>query len=69
MSASTYNGLPTFEVGFSDFLYVSVCKSDPSKRLLSKNIEDDELREFYMKSRKPRFAVTCDGMTVTYGST
>lgn len=62
-----FNGLPIFDVDECDFLLVAGCKHTPSVRLLAKQIVDDRLREFYVNSRSPRFAVRCDGMIVTYG--
>lgn len=62
-----YNGLPIFDVDECDFILVAGCKASPSIRLLAKQIVDPKLREFYLNSRTPMFAVRCDGIIVTYG--
>lgn len=66
MSARMYNGRPLFSVGFSDFVAVSESVLD-NKRLLSRNIVNPELRQFFINSRKPSFAVVYDDVIVSYG--
>lgn len=62
-----YNGLPIFDVDEYDFLLVSGCKHS-SSRLLARQIVSQELRDFYVASRNPQFAVRCNGIIVTYGT-
>lgn len=63
---SEYNGRPLFTVGLSDFITVTECVHS-NKRLLSRNIRDDELRDYFVNTRKPFFAVTYDDVIVLYG--
>ena len=57
-----YNGLPIFEVGFNDFYLVSDYLNRGG-RLLSKNIERDDLRDFYIK-KGTKFGVRYEGMLI-----
>jgi hypothetical protein len=38
-----------------------------NKRLLARNIQSDELREYFVNTRKPFFAVTYEDVIVSYG--
>ena len=40
-----FNGVPKFSVDADDFMYIAACVT-MKKRLLSKNIKNDDLREF-----------------------
>ena len=63
---SEYNGIPLFKVSFSDF--VTVTESvNMNKRLLARNIQSPELREYFVGTRKPHFAVDYDDVIVSYG--
>ena len=57
-----YNGIPIFEVGFSDFYTVSDY-IDNGGRLMSKNIERDDLREYYTK-KGMKFGIRYEGMMI-----
>ena len=57
-----YNGIPIFEVGFNDFYHISEF-AIRGGRLLSKNIERDDLREFYVK-KGMKFGVRYEGILV-----
>lgn len=59
----TYNGIPIFNVGFSDF-YTFVEGLNDGKRILSKNISREDLREFYKKSRNHAFGVCYEGVMI-----
>lgn len=62
-----YNGLPLFNVCEDDFLYVAECLClDGNKRLLSKNIRTESLREYYVASRKPEFAVSFNNTVICW---
>lgn len=63
-----YNGLPMFHVGADDFLLVTNCLL-LNKRLLSKNINNKEFQEYYVKERKPKFVIEYNGLVVTWGLT
>jgi len=62
---TTYNGFPVFEVEMCDFTLI-VDAMNNNKRLLSKNIENKTLKEYYVKERKPEFYVICCGVKVKY---
>ena len=66
MPSASYNGRPLFPVGFSDFACVTE-SVHAGKRLLARNIESPELREYFVNTRKPFFAVTYDDVIVSYG--
>ena len=66
MSVRSYNGRPLFTVGFGDFAAVSE-SGLLNKRLLSRNIENPELKKYFINSRKPSFAVVYDDVIVSYG--
>ncbi len=57
-----YNGMPIFEVGFSDF-YTVAEYIDRGGRLMSKNIERDDLRDYYTK-KGMKFGVRYEGMMI-----
>lgn len=61
-----YNGIPLFVVNEEDFIYIVEC-SLTGGRLLSKNIHDDELRDYYINARKPQFAVSYDDVVFNWG--
>jgi hypothetical protein len=63
---SVYNGRPLFAVNLSDFTTVTECVHS-NKRLLARNIQSDELREYFVNTRKPFFAVTYEDVIVSYG--
>ena len=60
-----FNGKPCFKVDADDFMYIAACAT-MGKRLLSKNIKNGELREYYVNSRVPEFAVDYDGVILTW---
>ena len=60
-----FNGVPCFNVDADDFMYVAACAT-MKKRLLSKNIKDKDLREFYVASRVPKFAIDYDGVILEW---
>lgn len=62
----TYNGKPLFRVGFDDFVTIMEC-ANSNKRLLSRNISNNRLRQYFTESRKPNFAVAYDDVIVSYG--
>lgn len=66
MPSRTYNGRPLFVVGLSDFATVTECVHS-GRRLLTRNIESPELREYFVNTRKPFFAVSFDDVIVSYG--
>lgn len=55
-----------FHVGADDFLLVTNCLL-LNKRLLSKNINNKEFYEYYVKERKPKFVIEYNGLVVTWG--
>lgn len=61
-----YNGMPMFMVDFDDFSYVLEC-IDGNKRLLSRNIRNPDLKDYFTASRKPKFAVSYSEIVVSYG--
>lgn len=61
-----YNGIPCFHVEVNDFLYISNCLL-LGKRLLSKNIHLDELKDFYVKERVPKFVIEYNGLLLKWG--
>ena len=63
---SVYNGRPLFMVDRCDFVTVTECVHS-NKRLLARNIENPELREYFVNTRKPFFAVSYDDVIVSYG--
>ncbi len=60
-----FNGVPCFKVDADDFMYIAACAT-MNKRLLSKNIKNDALREFYIASRSPKFTVDYDGVILQW---
>ena len=60
-----YNGVPIFNVGFGDFhmIYESL---DNHKRVLSKNIKNQPLQEFYKKSRDNAFGICYEGVILDF---
>jgi len=60
-----FNGVPKFSVDADDFMYIAACVT-MKKRLLSKNIKNDDLREFYVNSRSPKFAIEYDGVILKW---
>lgn len=62
---SQYNGVPMFMVDADDFIYITSCLQ-LGKRLLSKNIKDDALRDYYIGSRSPKFIVNFNGLILRW---
>lgn len=62
---TTYNGIPVFEVGYTDFTLIIDAREN-NKRLLSKNILSEALQEYYKKERKPEFYILFEGVRVRY---
>jgi hypothetical protein len=60
-----FNGVPCFKVDADDFMYIAACAT-MKKRLLSKNIKNDDLRAFYIASRSPKFTVDYDGVILQW---
>lgn len=60
-----FNGLPYFKVDADDFMYIASCAT-MKKRLLSKNIKNEELRSYYINSRTPKFTIDYDGVILTW---
>lgn len=58
-----YNGLPIFNVGFSDFNLFVTCLEN-GNRLLAKNIQSTKLQEYYKKSRNKKFGICYEGVIV-----
>lgn len=56
-----YNGIPVFTVTFSDFMTFTESMS-PNARLLSKNIINENLRDYYKKSRDWAFGICYEGV-------
>lgn len=61
-----YNGIPLFIVDFADFAYVLEC-TDANKRMLARNIQCESLKDYFVASRKPKFAVSYNEVIVSYG--
>lgn len=61
----TYNGIPVFDVSISDFVLLTNALTF-GRRLLSRNIRDDGLRNFYCKSRHPEFIARYDGIMIRW---
>jgi hypothetical protein len=61
-----YNGLPLFEVPFGDFSYIVECVMT-GKRILTRNLGDDELKEYFNTVRRANFAATYGGTVIIYG--
>jgi hypothetical protein len=61
----TYNELPVYNVSLRDFSMIADCILS-NKRLLSKNIENSELKSFYIKSHKPKFYISYDGILLLW---
>lgn len=57
----TYNGIPIFQVGFSDF-YVFYESIEHGKRVLSKNINRQDLQDHFKKSRSNDFGICYEGV-------
>jgi hypothetical protein len=60
-----FNGVPCFHVDADDFMYIAACAT-MNKRLLSKNIKNDDLRAFYMASRSPKFIIDYNGVILQW---
>ena len=58
-----YNGVPIFEVGFIDFYTVINCLEN-NKRILSRNLQSESLREYYKHSRNNAFGICYEGVIV-----
>ena len=58
-----YNGVPIFEVGFLDF-YTFVNSLENNNRVLSRNIYNDRVRDFYKKSRSNHFGLCYEGVII-----
>lgn len=65
MPDSQYNGMPLFIVDADDFIYIASCHQ-LGKRLLSKNIKNDDLREYYIGARSPKFIVNFNGLILRW---
>ncbi len=63
---SSYNGRPLFTVGLADFIAVTEAVHG-NRRLLARNIQSTELRDYFVETRKPFFAVAYDDVIVSYG--
>ena len=61
-----YNGTPIFEVGFSDFSTITEYLNHGG-RLLSRNIERDDMREYYVK-RGLKFGIRYEGILIDLSS-
>jgi len=58
-----YNGLPIFNVGFSDFdMFITYIEN--GNRILTKNIQSPKLQEYYKKSRKNNFGICYEGVII-----
>lgn len=57
-----YNGTPIFEVSFGDFCTITEYL-DHGGRLLSRNIERDDMRDYYMK-RGLKFGIRFEGILI-----
>ena len=60
-----YNGVPIFKVGLSDFSYIIECNENGS-RILSRNILNENLQDFYKKSRDKSFGVYYEGVIIDF---
>jgi hypothetical protein len=59
----SYNGIPIFMVGFMDFtLFVE--SRQQNRRVLSRDIINDDLREHYKKSRDNSFGICYEGVII-----
>lgn len=61
-----YNGIPIFEVGFSDFAVITEYLN-VGGRLLSRNIDRDDMRDYYTK-KGMKFGVRYDGILIDLSS-
>lgn len=59
----TYNGIPIFNVGFSDF-FVFYESIEHGKRIMTKNITRNDLQEYFKKSRTNDFGVCYEGVII-----
>ena len=59
----TYNGIPIFNVGFSDF-FVFYESIEYGKRIMTKNIRRNDLQEYFKKSRTNDFGVCYEGVII-----
>jgi len=57
----TYNGVPIFNVGFMDFTTFTSCMESKS-RIFSKTILNEDLRDYYKKSRDKKFGICYEGV-------
>jgi hypothetical protein len=58
-----YNGMPVFDVGVSDFLmFGDAIHND--RRILSKNIVREDLKDFYKRSRGSQFGIRYEGIII-----
>ena len=60
----TYNGVPIFNVGLSDF-HLFIESMNDNKKILSKNILREDLQTFYKSSRNV-FGICYEGVIVDY---
>jgi hypothetical protein len=58
-----YNGIPIFKVGFGDF-HMFYDSLENNKRILSKNILNESLQEYYRKSRDNVFGICYEGVII-----
>jgi len=58
-----YNGIPIFNVGFSDF-NMFVTHMENGNRILSKNIRSEKLQDYYRKSRTNKFGIYYEGVLI-----
>lgn len=59
----TYNGVPIFNVGFIDFSMFLSCMEGNS-RILTKNIMNTNLRNYYKKSRDKKVGICYEGVII-----
>ena len=60
-----YNGIPIFKVGLLDFSYIVNC-FESKNRLFSKNIQNEQLKNFYIKSRTNSFGIFYEGVIIDF---
>jgi hypothetical protein len=56
-----YNGIPIFNVGFLDFSMILNC-FESDKRIYTKNIYKENLREYYKNTREKKFGICYEGV-------
>ena len=63
-STFMYNGITIYNIGFSDFMLITMYIQNPKSRLLSKNIQSDAFRDRYKKSREFNYGVHYNGVII-----